>query len=57
MNEGAPARTAEYMALFRALESARTPGQRLFEDRDAVQFLARGCGPSHAPRRFHHCGR
>jgi methyltransferase (TIGR00027 family) len=39
MNRGAPARTAEYMALFRALESARSPGRRLFEDRDAARFL------------------
>jgi methyltransferase (TIGR00027 family) len=39
MNNGEPARTAEYMALFRALESARSPGRRLFDDRDAVRFL------------------
>jgi methyltransferase (TIGR00027 family) len=39
MNTGAPVRTAEYMALFRALESARSPGRRLFEDRDAERFL------------------
>lgn len=39
MKRGAPARTAEYMALFRALESARSPGRRLFEDRDAERFL------------------
>jgi methyltransferase (TIGR00027 family) len=32
-------RTAEYMALFRALESARPPGRRLFEDRFARTFL------------------
>jgi O-methyltransferase involved in polyketide biosynthesis len=41
MNRGAPARTAEYMALFRALESAGSPGRRLFEDRDAERFLRR----------------
>jgi methyltransferase (TIGR00027 family) len=39
MKSGTPARTAEYMALFRALESARSPGRRLFEDRDAERFL------------------
>ena len=39
MKAGAPARTAEYMALFRALESARSPDRRLFEDRDAARFL------------------
>jgi methyltransferase (TIGR00027 family) len=41
MKRGAPARTAEYMALFRALESTRSPGRRLFEDRDAERFLRR----------------
>lgn len=39
MESGAPSRTAEYMALFRALESARAPGRRLFEDRAAARFL------------------
>jgi len=39
MNAAAPSRTAEYMALFRALESARAPERRLFEDRDAASFL------------------
>ncbi len=39
MKAGAPARTAEYMALFRALESSRSPRRRLFEDRDAARFL------------------
>lgn len=39
MNSGAPSRTAEYMALFRALESARPNGERLFEDRAAASFL------------------
>jgi methyltransferase (TIGR00027 family) len=33
-------RTAEYMALFRALETARPAGQRLFQDPFAVAFLA-----------------
>ncbi len=42
MDPGAPSRTAEYMALFRALESARPPQRRLFEDRDAVCFLGPG---------------
>ena len=32
-------RTAEYMALFRALESSRRPAARLFEDRLAYGFL------------------
>jgi methyltransferase (TIGR00027 family) len=39
MNRGAPARTAEYMALFRALESTAPLGRRLFEDRPAKRFL------------------
>jgi methyltransferase (TIGR00027 family) len=39
MQTGAPSRTAEYMALFRALESARPAGERLFEDRAAARFL------------------
>jgi methyltransferase (TIGR00027 family) len=39
MDPGAPSRTAEYMALFRALESARAPERRLFEDRSAELFL------------------
>jgi len=39
VNVGEASRTAEYMALFRALESARSPGERLFEDRDAARFL------------------
>jgi methyltransferase (TIGR00027 family) len=39
MNTGAPARTAEYMALFRALESTAPPDRRLFADRDATRFL------------------
>lgn len=39
MRSDAPSRTAEYMALFRALESARPAGERLFEDRAAARFL------------------
>jgi methyltransferase (TIGR00027 family) len=39
MKTGAPSRTAEYMALFRALESTRPEGERLFEDRTAASFL------------------
>jgi methyltransferase (TIGR00027 family) len=39
MKTGAPSRTAEYMALFRALESARPERERLFEDRAAASFL------------------
>jgi methyltransferase (TIGR00027 family) len=39
MNSGAPSRTAEYMALFRALESVKPAGQRLFDDPDASRFL------------------
>lgn len=39
MKAGAPSRTAEYMALFRALESVRPVGERLFEDRAATSFL------------------
>ena len=32
--------TAEYMALFRALESSRPPGLRLFYDAFAARFLS-----------------
>jgi methyltransferase (TIGR00027 family) len=39
MNAAAPSRTAQYMALFRALESARPAGRRLFEDPVAASFL------------------
>src|SRR5882724_1640816 len=35
-------RTAQYMALFRALESARPAARRLFEDRFARGFLPLG---------------
>jgi methyltransferase (TIGR00027 family) len=40
MDAQAPSRTAEYMALFRALESTRPPAHRLVEDRAAVRFLS-----------------
>ena len=39
MNEGQPSRTAEYMALFRALETVRPAGQRLFDDPFALACL------------------
>lgn len=39
MKQNQASRTAEYMALFRALESFRPPGRRLFEDRFAREFL------------------
>lgn len=32
-------KTAQYMALFRALETARTPDDRIFTDPDAIRFL------------------
>lgn len=38
MNQ-APSRTAEYMALFRALESTQAADRRLFADPDAKRFL------------------
>ena len=42
MKGGHASRTAEYMALFRALESSRRPARtRLFEDAFAYQFLRR----------------
>jgi methyltransferase (TIGR00027 family) len=41
MREGKPSRTAEYMALFRALEHARPPETRLFTDPFARAFLGR----------------
>jgi methyltransferase (TIGR00027 family) len=37
--KGKPSRTAEYMALFRALESAQAADRRLCEDSDAARFL------------------
>jgi methyltransferase (TIGR00027 family) len=39
MDTYTPSRTAEYMALFRALESSARPDERLVEDRAAVRFL------------------
>jgi methyltransferase (TIGR00027 family) len=39
MKEGQASRTAEYMALFRALEATEAPARRLFEDRFATTFL------------------
>jgi len=39
MEPNAARRTAEYMALYRALESARPPGGRLFTDPFAIHFL------------------
>jgi methyltransferase (TIGR00027 family) len=39
MRQNGASRTAEYMALFRALESARSPSTRLFEDPLAHGFL------------------
>lgn len=41
MKEGRASRTAEYMALFRALETTRSAGRRVFEDRFAAAFLSR----------------
>jgi methyltransferase (TIGR00027 family) len=40
MREGKPSRTAEYMALFRALEHLRPPDARLFADPFARAFLS-----------------
>ena len=40
MKVGESSRTAEYMALFRALETVRAPGRRLFVDRFARGFLS-----------------
>jgi methyltransferase (TIGR00027 family) len=39
MKEGQASSTAEYMALFRALETTEAPSRRLFEDRFAATFL------------------
>lgn len=41
MTSDRASRTAEYMAFFRALESVRPPGQRLFNDPFAIHFLRR----------------
>ena len=40
MRSHQPSRTAEYMALFRAVENAERPGRRLFEDPYAIPFLS-----------------
>jgi methyltransferase (TIGR00027 family) len=40
MRNHQPSRTAEYMALFRAVETTEHPSQRLFEDPFAVAFLS-----------------
>jgi methyltransferase (TIGR00027 family) len=40
VQEGRPSRTAEYMALFRALEGVRPPASRLFVDPLARAFLS-----------------
>ncbi len=40
MREGRASKTAEYMALFRALETTRPAGQRLFDDPYARLFLS-----------------
>ena len=42
MKKDTPSRTAQYMALFRAIESVRSKNQRLFYDPYAVNFLDRG---------------
>jgi methyltransferase (TIGR00027 family) len=39
MKKSQPSRTAEYMALFRAVESARPEWERLFDDPLAIAFL------------------
>lgn len=40
MHNQQPSRTAEYMALFRAVETAERPGRRLFEDTYAIHLLS-----------------
>lgn len=40
MRSHQPSRTAEYMALFRAVENAERPSRRLFEDPYAIPFLS-----------------
>jgi methyltransferase (TIGR00027 family) len=42
MRAGEPSRTAEYMALFRAVESCQPEGRRLFSDPFAIGFLTPG---------------
>lgn len=41
MKEDKASRTAQYMALFRALESRRPEGERLFDDPYAIAFLGK----------------
>ncbi|MGP8153119.1 MAG: class I SAM-dependent methyltransferase [Smithella sp.] len=41
MKNGEVSRTAEFNALFRAIESSRKPGRRLFDDHLAAGFLGR----------------
>ena len=51
MDAAVPSRTAEYMALFRAIESAGPRERRLFEDRQATRFLSPGLrAAAHAAR-------
>jgi methyltransferase (TIGR00027 family) len=40
MRHNQPSRTAEYMALFRAVETAERPGRRLFDDPFAIPLLS-----------------
>lgn len=42
MKANTPSRTAQYMALFRAIESARPEKKRLFTDKFAIHFLDNG---------------
>lgn len=42
MEAGRPSRTAEYVALFRALETARPADERLVDDPWAIRFLSPG---------------
>src|SRR6188508_984115 len=42
MKAKTPRRTAQYMALFRAIENERPRGKRLFSDNFAINFLDAG---------------
>jgi methyltransferase (TIGR00027 family) len=42
MKANTPSRTAQYMAFFRAIETERPIGQRLFTDKYAINFLDNG---------------
>src|SRR5918911_4849339 len=53
---GGASRTAEFMALFRALESARPRGRRLFDDPLARAFLSTGFRPLPALARLRPAG-